>query len=84
LSLAGAGRCCRTRVVGYVYETVGGFDESAMERLLERAVAADVVTEFDTGGGLLFWFNGPPGAALRSVRRTALLIAGPRTTPVRS
>lgn len=57
----------RTRIVKYDY--AGEFDEAAMERILQRAKAAGAVTEFDTGRGHLVWFEGPPGAALRAVRR---------------
>ena len=56
----------QTRVVGYRYE--GAFHETTMETLLEKAQAAGIVTQFDTGRGQLVWFNGPPGAALRKVR----------------
>lgn len=56
----------RARTVGYRFE--GDFEEGPVGRVLERARAAGVVTEFDTGRGRVVWFNGRPGAALRAVR----------------
>ena len=57
----------QTRVVGYRFE--GEFNESAAEAVLQKAQAAGIVSQFDTGRGHLVWFNGPPGAALREVRK---------------
>lgn len=57
----------RTRIVKYDYEA--DFDESVMEQVLQRAKRAGTVTEFDTGRGHIVWFEGPPGASLRDVRR---------------
>lgn len=56
----------QTRVVGYKFE--GDYLEGPLEKMLEKAVKAGVVTQFDTGRGHLVWFNGPPGAALRKLR----------------
>jgi len=62
----GRKRPSKTRVVLYDYE--GDFDESEVERILERAVSKGVVTLFDTGRGHIVWFEGPPGPELRKVR----------------
>jgi hypothetical protein len=89
VSRAGSGKACRTRVVGYVYLAPHGFDETALEKVLEPARRAGVVTDYDTGRGTCFWFLGTPSARLRSVRRAALTIAGaqgplsPQTYPAR-
>ena len=56
----------KCRMIGYNYE--GTFDESAMEIILQRALNAGVVAEFDTGRGNIVWFNGFPGEELREVR----------------
>lgn len=64
----------KTRIVGYTY--IAEFDETPVERVLESAKAAGVVTEFDTGRGNLVWFEGPPGAALREVRGKVQEILG--------
>ena len=60
-----------TRVVGY---RLGG--DIAIERvkkLLERALAQGVVTQFDSNKSMergkdVVWFNGPPGPAMRKLR----------------
>lgn len=63
----------RTRVVGYTLISPGGRSDSAeVEWILRSARAAGVVTEFDTGRGGELWFEGPPGKALREVRRAVL------------
>lgn len=56
----------KSKTVGYRFE--GEFSESSAERVLERALAAGVVTEYDTGRGRIVWFNGYAGAELRVVR----------------
>lgn len=68
-------RPSKTRIVGYHYGWDGlDFDESPMERVLGKAKAAGVVSEFDTGRGNLVWFEGPPGKALRAVRTQVLAL----------
>jgi hypothetical protein len=62
----------RSRSVGYDYE--GDFNETAMERVLERAQRTGVVTEYDTGRGHIVWFNGRPGKFLREVRTQVLAV----------
>lgn len=64
----------KTRIVHYTY--IAEFNETPVERVLDAAKAAGVVTEFDTGRGNLVWFEGPPGAALRDVRSRVLGILG--------
>lgn len=59
-------RRSRSRTIGYEFE--GGFDETAVEKILIRAKEEGVVTQFDTGRGRVVWFNGSPGKALREVR----------------
>lgn len=57
----------RTRIVTYRFE--GLFNETAVEKILQTAKRWGVVTEYDTGRGAIVWFQGPPGARLREVRR---------------
>lgn len=64
-------RPSRTRVVGYTFD--GTIDLIAASNILAKALAANVVTEFDSTkscepGLDCVWFNGPPGPALREVR----------------
>lgn len=66
----------KTRVVGYTI--YGSFVESAVEAILIRARTKNVVTEFDTGRGEMVWFNGPPGAELRELRKQILQLIQPR------
>lgn len=65
-----------SRSVGYKfgYDSDIEFDETAMEKLLNSAKAAGVVTEFDTGRGHVVWFNGYPGKEMREVRKRVLEI----------
>lgn len=56
----------KTRVTTYRFE--GFFNESIMERIMERARTAGVISEFDTGRGTLVWFQGMPGKDLRDLR----------------
>ena len=70
-----------SRVVGYRYHAREdyGFDPvlEQIERLLSSALANGVVTQFDTGRGTDFWFNGCPGPELRAVRHQIdLLVEG--------
>lgn len=65
----------KTRVTGYRYE--GSFKESDVEKILEAAQKAGVVTEFDTGRGNLVWFNGPPGPEMRKLRDQIKAIVNP-------
>ena len=65
MSRSGHGQSC-TRTVTYSYH--GAFDEVAVERTLAAALAAGVVTQYDTGRGSFLWFNGAPGQALRELR----------------
>ncbi len=46
-----------------------GFDEAAVEKLLEKARAEGLVTEFDCGRGHCCWFQGKPGAPLRELKK---------------
>ncbi len=60
-----------TRVVGYRFG--GDIDLVRVTKLLDRALVAGVVTQFDsnksmTHGQDVVWFNGRPGAAMRSLR----------------
>ena len=55
-----------SRIVLYRYE--GEFSETEAERILEPARKDGVVKQYDTGRGLMVWFEGAPGAALRKVR----------------
>ena len=60
-----------TRVVGYRFG--GDIDLARVTKLLDRALAAGVVTQFDSNKSMergmdVVWFNGPPSAALRSLR----------------
>ncbi len=61
------------RVVGYRYHAREdyGFDPvmREIERVLKDGEEAGVVTQYDTGRGTDFWFDGVPGAGLRAVRR---------------
>jgi hypothetical protein len=57
----------RSRVIGVRFE--GTFDESVAEKLLVKAKAAGVVTEFDTGRGSVVWFNGSPGREFRELKK---------------
>lgn len=57
----------KTRVVAYSRDT-SGFDETAMECLLTKALRDGVITVYDTGRGHVVWFTGPPGAELRALR----------------
>lgn len=61
----------KTRVVGYRY--VGSIDLQTTEVILKRALAAGVVTQYDSNKSMdptmdCVWFNGHPGKALRAVR----------------
>jgi hypothetical protein len=51
------------------YRFVGPFDESAVERLLERARREGLVFSFDAGRGDEVWFEGTPGKDLRALRK---------------
>jgi hypothetical protein len=60
-----------TRVVGYRFG--GVIDLERVTKLLDRALASGVITQFDSNkstesGKDVVWFNGPPGAALRRLR----------------
>ena len=60
-----------TRVVGYQFG--GDIDLDRVTRLLDRALASGVVTQFDSNKSMergmdVVWFNGPPGRALRDLR----------------
>ena len=59
------------RVVGY--RLGGDIDIERVTKLLERALAQGVVTQFDSNKSMergkdVVWFNGPPGAAMRKLR----------------
>jgi len=60
------------RIVGYSYD--GDFDETAMEKVLDHAKQRGVVGQFDTGRGNTVWFEGPPGADMRAVRKAVLAL----------
>ena len=60
-----------TRVVGYQFG--GDIDIERVTKLLERAHAQGVITQFDSNKSMergkdVVWFNGAPGAALRKLR----------------
>ena len=60
-----------TRVVGY--RLGGDIDLERVTKLLERALAQGVVTQFDSNKSMergkdVVWFNGPPGVAMRKLR----------------
>ena len=60
-----------TRVVGYRFG--GDIDLDRVTKLLDRALASGVVTQFDSTKSMergkdVVWFNGPPGPALRNLR----------------
>lgn len=60
-----------TRVVGYRFG--GDIDLDRVTKLLDRALAGGVVTQFDSNKSMqrgmdVVWFNGPPGRALRNLR----------------
>jgi hypothetical protein len=55
----------KSRVVGY---TIWGPFSKDPVPVLERALANDVITQFDDGRLDAVWFNGPPGKALRALR----------------
>lgn len=67
-------------IVGYAYEApirdhrYDASDTPEIEKLLERAQRDRVITQFDTGRGLLLWFNGAPGKALRKLRERIRLL----------
>lgn len=52
------------------------FDESAAEKLLQKAKEDGLVTEFDTGRGNVLWFNGRPGPELRALKKKLAVITG--------
>ena len=82
MSASGRGERSSTRVVTYRYEVPGGFDESVVEPVIERAREAGVVTEYDTGRGQVVWFQGAPGDGLRALRERVLELLGPRARAV--
>ena len=60
-----------TRVVGYRFG--GDIDLDRVTKLLDRALASGVATQFDSTKSMergkdVVWFNGPPGPAMRSLR----------------
>jgi hypothetical protein len=60
-----------TRVVGYRFG--GDIDLDRVTKLLDRALANGVVTQFDSNKSMergmdVVWFNGPPGRSLRNLR----------------
>jgi uncharacterized Ntn-hydrolase superfamily protein len=65
----------KTRVVKYDFD--GDYDEPSVERILQRALAAGTITQFDCGAssdaGIVVWFEGAPGRELRRLRRAVSL-----------
>jgi hypothetical protein len=60
-----------TRVIGYRFG--GDIDLDRVTKLLDRALADGIVTQFDSNKSMergkdVVWFNGPPGPAMRSLR----------------
>lgn len=60
-----------TRVVGYRFG--GDIDVDCAMKLLSKAQARGVVTQFDSNKSMergmdVVWFNGPPGRAMRDLR----------------
>lgn len=70
----------KTRVVGYAFEIA---DEGVVqaEKILDAALVAKTITQFDTGNGFVWW-NGPPGEGMRAVK--SAIAAMPGATPVRN
>ncbi len=46
--------------------------EAPLERMLAKAVASGVLTQYDTGRGQCGWMQGPPGEAMRKLRTDVL------------
>ncbi len=59
-------RPSKTRIVGY--EVQGDLQGTNAERVLSEAIARGAITQYDVGRQFT-WFNGPPGEAMRKVRR---------------
>jgi hypothetical protein len=58
-------------LVSYSYEAPAGsdsIDETPIERILERALGQNIVSQYDTGRGRVVWFNGAAGPSLRRIR----------------
>lgn len=77
-----ARRSSRSRTIGYRVEGDIVDYEGAMG-LLQQALDRGIVTEFDgtkssQRGMDLIWFNGPPGAPMRSLRDQLAALARPR------
>jgi hypothetical protein len=51
------------------------FSESAMEKILEPAKRAGIITQYDTGRGRLVWFEGTPGPEIRALREKVQALA---------
>lgn len=67
----------RTRVVGYRFS--GDIDVDRAMKLLAKAHARGVVTQFDSNKSMergmdVVWFNGPSGRALRDLRATIVAL----------
>lgn len=43
--------------------------EAAWEKLLVKALADGAITQYDAGCGRFFWFEGPPGPAMRALKK---------------
>lgn len=68
-----------SRVVGYRWEAAAPLPNlRAVDRILDAAVVAGVVTQWDRDECFL-WVNGTPGAALREVRRAVAALIGEPT-----
>jgi hypothetical protein len=70
-----------SRVVGYRWEAAAPLpDLRAVDRILDAAVVAGVVTQWDRDRNDCFvWLNGTPGPALREVRRRVAALIGEPT-----
>ena len=55
-----------TRTIGY--EIKGEYSEAEAEKILKKALATRIITEFDSGRGKFMWFEGPPSESLRKLR----------------
>lgn len=61
----------KTRVIKYEHD--GDYDGDAVEKLLRKALRETVITQFHSGSstdqGIFIWYEGPPGRAIRQLRK---------------
>ena len=70
----------KTRAIGYEIE--GDLQGTSAGLILEKALEAQLITEFHVGRSMT-WFNGPPGTPLRELRDRLLALAGPQPPRIR-